>query len=83
MSACPSCTRALQVPLHRDYREGCITCGARKLAHMPQEERERMFDRIQFESGWDMRCEAIRLVREELARMKKLRGERAPCKGGC
>lgn len=74
---CPSCTRALQVAAHRDYRNGCMGCGARKLAHMPQEERERMFDRIQFESGWDMRCEVVQMVRDELVRMRKLRGESA------
>lgn len=74
---CPACLRAQQVADHTDYQEGCIGCGARKLAHMPQEERERMFDRIQHVSGWDMRAEAVRLVRAEIARIRKLRGHRA------
>lgn len=77
MSSCPSCLRAQQVATHADYLPGCIGCGARRLAHMPQQEREKALDAIQHVSGWEMRCEATQLMRAEMARIKRLRDARA------
>jgi hypothetical protein len=54
------------------YTEGCKVCGARKLAYMSRIEREKVFDAIQHVSGYEMRREAERLVREERARIAVL-----------
>lgn len=70
---CPSCTRAQQVALHRDFRKTCPGCGIRQLALMESEERERMLDRICHLSGPKAREEVRKSVREELARIRKLR----------
>lgn len=74
---CPSCIRALQVAAHRDYREGCIGCGVRELAHMPQEKREQALDVLANVCGPDARARVVQELRVEMARIKKLRGERA------
>jgi predicted nucleic acid-binding Zn-ribbon protein len=72
MTTCLECLKALQRVVHEDYAEGCQGCGARKLAYMKREERERMFDRIQHVSGYEMRREAERLVALERARIAAL-----------
>lgn len=74
---CSSCLRAMQIANHGAYVDGCIGCGVRRLAHMTPEERERTLDRIQAVHGWTARVEAIKLLRVERARLKKLRGHRS------
>jgi predicted nucleic acid-binding Zn-ribbon protein len=70
--SCSECLRAMQRVVHMHYTEGCRPCGARKLAYMSRVEREKIFDAIQHCSGYEMRREAERLVREERARIDAL-----------
>lgn len=72
MKDCPQCHRARQIVVHKVFEDGCMGCGARKLAYMPREERERTYDAIQFISGHEMRREAERLVALERARIQAL-----------
>jgi hypothetical protein len=74
VSSCPSCTRALQVALHKDYRDACPACQIRKLAHMPQEKRERQLDLLTHLCGPGARARVQQELRVELARIRKLRG---------
>lgn len=73
MSACPSCLRAQQVALHRDYRDGCPQCQIRKLAHMPAEQMERQLDLLTHLCGPGARARVRQELRMELARIRKLR----------
>lgn len=77
MNNCPSCVRALQVPLHREYVKTCPGCGIRELAHMAAEERERMLDRLVHLCGPKARERVREELRVEMARIKKVRGARA------
>lgn len=70
---CTSCQRALQVAAHAAYREGCLGCSVRRLAHMGSEDRARQLDRIQFACGWAARVEVVKLLEIEAARIKSLR----------
>lgn len=74
---CPACIRAQQIATHRDYRDGCVGCGIRELAHMPQEKREQALDTLAHVCGPDARARVTKELRYEMARIKKLRGERA------
>lgn len=74
MSACPSCLRAQQVALHRDFRDGCPGCGIRELALMGAEERERQMDLLCHLRGPNARDRVRRDLRMEIARINRLRG---------
>jgi hypothetical protein len=73
---CPQCLKSQQIADHRCYVEGCMGCVVRKIAHMEPMERQRYLDRLQHLCGFDQRREVVKMVREEHARMAKLR-ERA------
>jgi hypothetical protein len=72
MMDCLECLKAKQRVVHMHYAEDCKLCGARKLAYMSRVDRERIFDSIQHVSGYDMRREVEKLVREERARIDAL-----------
>jgi len=74
--SCPSCLRAQQIAAHRDYREGCTGCGIRELAHMPADKREQALDVLEHHCGTAARARVVQELRVEVARIKKLRGER-------
>jgi hypothetical protein len=70
---CNECLHALQSAGHRDYQDGCLGCGIRRLAHMGGMERAVQLDRIQHVHGWGARSEAVRLLEIEVSRIRKLR----------
>jgi len=70
---CQSCLTAMQRADHADYRDGCLGCTVRKLAHMEHDDRQRYLDRVQHLCGFEQRRELVQMVREEHARIKKLR----------
>lgn len=74
---CPSCLRALQIPLHKEFRKDCPGCGIRQLALMGAEERERMLDKLVHLCGPGARDRVRQELRVEMARIKRLRGRRA------
>lgn len=77
MSECPACLRAQQVVAHVEYRRECPGCSIRQLAHMNHVEREKRLDLLTHLCGPEARRRVREEIRLELARIRKLRGERS------
>jgi hypothetical protein len=69
---CLECLHARQLVVYEKYEDDCIGCGIRKLAYMRREERQVKLQELEFACGRDARDEAVRMLREEMARIKAL-----------
>lgn len=73
IKSCPDCTHALADATWSGYNAHCPDCDVRAIANCPRDMREGRYEQIESQCGLPAAQEVRRRVREEIARIIKLK----------